>query len=89
MEELDRGASASIDKYDSLLHDYNGEATFQAESQMIKASRGLSRENGRQAGRKNPANLPEPVHSFIQRAQRVKNGVSQDEKLGRTAENII
>ena len=36
MEELDRGAYL-IDKYDSLLHDYNGVVMFQAESQMIKA----------------------------------------------------
>ena len=36
IDELDKGVSL-IEKYDSLLHDYNGVVMFQAESQMIKA----------------------------------------------------
>ena len=51
MEELDRGAYL-IDKYDSLLHDYNGVVMFQAESQMIKAIGDSPWDNGRQAGKK-------------------------------------
>ncbi len=35
IEELDRSVYL-IDEYDKLLHDYNGEVMFQAESQMIK-----------------------------------------------------
>lgn len=35
LEELDHSVYL-IDEYDKLLHDYNGEVMFQAESQMIK-----------------------------------------------------
>ena len=36
IDELDRSCSL-INKYDALLHDYNGVHLYQAESQMIKA----------------------------------------------------